>query len=157
MKRLVVFYSFGGNTRAIARRIAKNLNADIAEIRTIKAYPDDYDVLLGLGKREVESGYIPLLYPLACNAQEYDTIIIGTPVWWYSYAPAVKSFLKSIKWTGKRVYTFATNGGALGHTPSDFKRALRGSAVAPTFGIKFKDKQLLTPESEIDDWTFKIR
>ena len=37
MKKLVVDYSFGGNTRALARKIAKALDSDIAEIRTTKA------------------------------------------------------------------------------------------------------------------------
>ena len=157
MKILVVYYSFGGNTRGIARRIARSLDADIAEIRTVKAYPDDYDVLVSLGKREVESGYIPQLYPLALPAQEYDTIVLGTPVWWYSFAPAVKSFLKSVKWAGKKVYPFATNGGWLGHTPSDFKRAMRGAVVAPTLSLKFDDKKLVTPESAIDEWVAQIK
>ena len=56
MKKLVVYYSIGGNTRAVAERIARTLHADIVEIRTVKEYPDDYDVLVGLGQKEVESG-----------------------------------------------------------------------------------------------------
>ena len=136
MKKLVVYYSFGGNTRSIARKIAKELGADVAEIRTVKRYPDDYDVLVSLGKKEVESGYAPQIYPLAANVQEYDTVIIGTPVWWYTFAPAVKTFLRSVDWTGKTVYSFATNGGWLGHTPSDFKKALRGAKMEPVLNIK---------------------
>ncbi len=157
MKTLVVYYSFGGNTRTIARRIAKSLGADIAEIRTVKRYPDDYDVLVSLGKREVESGYVPQLYPLAVDIAEYDTIVLGTPVWWYSFAPAVKSFMKSVSWKGKTVYPFATNGGWLGHTPSDFKKALRGATVCPVLSVKFDEKTLVTPEKDIDEWIGKIK
>ena len=58
MKKLIVFYSLGGNTRAVARKMAQTLKADILEIKTVKTYPDDYDVLLGLGQREVATGYI---------------------------------------------------------------------------------------------------
>ncbi len=152
MKKLVVYYSFGGNTRSIARKIAKDIGADIAEIRTLKTYPDDYDVLVSLGKREVESGYVPQLYALGVNVQEYDEIVLGTPVWWYTYAPAVKSFLKSVDWKGKTVYPFATNGGWLGHTPSDFKKALRGATVGPILNVKFEEKTLVTPMSVIDAW-----
>ena len=60
MKKLVVFYSLSGNTRAVARRIARALRADLLEIRTVKTYPDDYDVLLSLGEKEVKSGYIKI-------------------------------------------------------------------------------------------------
>ena len=157
MKKLVVYYSFGGNTRSIARKIAGALDADLAEIRTVKVYPDDYDVLVGLGKREVESGYVPQLYPLPVNAQEYDTVILGTPVWWYTYAPAVKSFMKSVDWKGKTVYPFATNGGWLGHTPSDLRKAMRGAVVAPVMNIKFAENDLVTPESAIDEWIKGIK
>ncbi len=157
MKKLVIYYSFGGNTRTVARKIARALDADLAEIRTVKVYPDDYDVLVGLGKREVESGYVPQLYPLPVNAQEYDTVILGTPVWWYTYAPAVKSFMKSVDWKGKTVYPFATNGGWLGHTPSDLRKAMRGAAVQPALNIKFEDKKLVTPESAIDEWIKGIK
>ncbi len=157
MKKLVVYYSFGGNTRTVARKIARALDADLAEIRTVKVYPDDYDVLVGLGKREVESGYVPQLYPLPVNAQEYDTIILGTPVWWYTFAPAVKSFMKSVDWKGKTVYPFATNGGWLGHTPSDMRKAMRGADVQPVMNIKFEDKNLVTPESAIDEWIKGIK
>ncbi len=157
MKKLLVYYSFGGNTRTVARRIAKQVGADLAEIRTVKNYPDDYDVLVSLGKKEVESGYVPQLYPLPVNAQEYDTVIIGTPVWWYTFAPAVKSFLKTVDWKGKSVYPFATNGGWLGHTPSDFRKALKGAKVGDVLSIKFDEKTMLTPAGAIDAWAETIK
>ena len=116
MKKLVVFYSLSGNTRAVARRIARSLRADLMEIRTVKTYPDDYDVLLSLGEKEVKAGYMPQIEALLFDANKYDTVILGTPVWWGTYAPAVKKFLSAIKWKGKKVYPFATNGGELGHT-----------------------------------------
>ena len=156
MKKLVVYYSFGGNTRAVARKIAKALDADIAEIRTTKAYPDDTDVLLGIAKREVETGCIPPIYALAADAQAYDTIILGTPVWWYTYAPAVKTFMKGIHWAGKKVYPFATSGGKVGHTPSDFRKAMRGAAVAPVFNVVFKEKAQETPEYQLNAWIATI-
>lgn len=156
MKKLVVYYSIGGNTRAVAKRIARTLRADIAEIKTVKAYPDDYDVLVSLGKKEVESGYIPQIVPVSVDVSQYETVIIGTPVWWYTYAPAVKTFMKSVKWNGKKVYTFATNGGTLGHTPSDFRKALRGATVEPTFSIRFDEHKPVTPEDEIEGWIKSI-
>ena len=69
MKKLVVFYSLSGNTRAVARRIARALRADLLEIRTVKTYPDDYDVLLSLGEKEVKAGYMPQLEPLPIDAR----------------------------------------------------------------------------------------
>ncbi len=156
MKRLVVYYSFSGNTRAMAKRIARALRADIAEIRTIKTYPDDLDVLLGLAKREIESGYMPQIVPLSVDASKYDVIVLGTPIWWNSFAPAVKKFASSISWKGKTVYPFSTNDKGAGHAQSDFKKALRGATFAPLLNLKFDEKTLLTPLSEINEWLLGI-
>ncbi len=157
MKKLVVYYSFGGNTRSVARMLARELGADLCEIRTVKTYPDDYDVLVSLGKKEVESGYLPQLYPTPVDVKEYDTVILGTPVWWYTYAPAVKSFLKTVDWKGKTVWPFVTNGGWLGHTPSDLKKALRGATIEELLNVRFEEKKRVTPESAIVEWARKIK
>lgn len=157
MKRLVVYYSQSGNTRAVARRIAQSLEADLVELKTVKEYPDDYDVLESLGKREVESGYMPQLKPLPVDPMLYDAIVIGTPVWWYTFAPAVKKFLSSYQWQGKKVYPFATNGGVLGHTSGDFKKALRGATVAPVLNVKFDEKTQRTPAETVDAWVSQIK
>lgn len=156
MKKLVVYYSLSGNTRAVARRIARALRADLMELRTVKAYPDDYDVLLSLGQKEVKSGYMPQLTALPYDAAKYDTIILGTPVWWSSYAPAVKKFMSTVKWKGKKVFPFATNEGELGHTPSDLRKAMRGAQVAPVLNVKFENGVQLTAPAEIKEWIATI-
>ncbi len=152
MKKLVVFYSLSGNTRAVARRLARALSADILEIRTVKTYPDDVDVLLGLGQQEVKTGYIPQLQPYRVDLSKYDAILLGTPVWWSTYAPAMKSFLMGKNWAGKRVFPFTTNGGTIGHTPSDFRRALKGAEIAPILSVLFEEGIQKTPESDIKEW-----
>ncbi len=156
MKTLVVYYSYGGNTRAVAKRMAQSLRADLMEIRTLKTYPDDYDVLLSLGEKEVKSGYMPQIAPLTYDANEYDTIVIGTPVWWSTFAPAVKKFLSTVKWKGKKVFPFATHGGDLGHTPSDLRKAMRGAVVSPVLGIRFENGVQVTEEGDIREWMAEI-
>lgn len=152
MKKLVIFYSYGGNTRSVAKTIAAKLKADLVEIQTVKTYPDDYDVLVSLGKKEVESGYMPQLQPLGIDWKRYDSIILGTPVWWYTYAPAVRTFLSGVNWKGKKVYPFVTNGGWLGHTTGDLKKALSGAEIAPVLNVKFDENTCKTPDSVIDEW-----
>lgn len=57
--------------------------------------------------------------PLDADVQNYDVIAVGTPTWWYTMAPAVKTFLNSQKWEGKTVVPFMTNGGWPGHVIKD--------------------------------------
>ena len=64
-------------------------------------------------------------------------MILGTPVWWYTFAPAVKTVLSAADWNGKTVYPFATNGGWIGHTFRDMKTACAGADVKQGLNIRF--------------------
>lgn len=66
---------------------------------------------------------------------EYDVIFVGSPVWWFTLTPAVKSFISKAEWKGKRIYPFFTSGGQPGKTANDFKRLLedKGALVGGSF------------------------
>ena len=157
MKKLVVYYSFGGNTKKVAMDIARSLRADVLEINTVKDYPDDYDVLLGLAQQEVKSGYMPRLRPYELSLDRYEAVILGTPVWWSSFAPAMKKFMSGFNWKGRRVYPFATSEDSLGHAPSDFKKALRGAIISPVLGVKFKNNKQETSPEVVEEWVKQIK
>ena len=152
LKTLLLYYSYGGNTRAVAQRVQAALNCDAAEIETATPYPADYDAVVDLGQREVNAGFEPELKPLACDPADYDAVILGTPVWWYTFAPAVKTVLSAVDWAGKTVYPFATNGGWIGHTFRDVEKACTGATVQKGMTIRFDGNTLRTSEADIDRW-----
>ncbi|UWO26354.1 flavodoxin family protein [Marvinbryantia formatexigens] len=152
MKTLIIYYSYGGNTRRIAEMIQKRTGGDIAEIETVKPYTGSYDSVVNQGQREVNSGYMPEIQPLTADVQKYDRIILGSPVWWYTFAPAMKTFLNTYDLSGKIVYPFATNGGWIGHTFRDFEKECRGADVRKGLNVKFDEAVLRTPEKEIEAW-----
>ncbi len=133
MKTLILYYSYGGNTRRVAQMIQKEVGGDLAEIQTVQPYTGDYNAVVDQGQREIDSGFCPELKPLTVDLKDYDTVVLGSPVWWYTFAPAVHSFLKEADLVGKRVYPFATNGGWLGHTLKDFAKACKGAEVKPAW------------------------
>lgn len=92
MKSLILYYSYGGNTRGIAQKLQKALGADLAEIKTLTPYTGNYDDVVDQGQREVSEGFLPQLLPLGVDLKGYDAIVLGTPVWWYTFAPAMNSF-----------------------------------------------------------------
>ncbi len=157
MKKLVAYYSLGGNKKAVAEKIDRSLRADIIEIRTVKEYPDDFDVLLGLAQKEVDSGYMPAIHPLDIDFSRYDAVILGSPVWWYSYAPALKKFISTYRWKGSHIFPFSTNGGKPGHIASDLKKALRGARVEPMLNVVFEDKRQVTSDSVLKEWAENIK
>lgn len=111
MSNLVVFFSFEGNTKFIAETIAKTMNADILELKTSKKYPTE-----GLGKyfwggKSVIFGEKPELTNDSVDLSQYETVLIGTPIWAGSFTPPIKSFISQNKIHGKRIAFFASHGG----------------------------------------------
>lgn len=157
MKAIVIYYSYSGNTHRIAKEIGQVLGAELAEIRTVQPYTGSYDDVVDQGQREVNSGFLPAIQPLNIDLSQYDTIILGSPVWWYTFAPAMNSFLRSAGLSGKTVYPFATNGGWLGHTMKDFAKACRGAKVKTGLNVRFNEERLLTSEEDIRKWVKSIR
>ena len=137
-RMLIVYYSVSnGNTRRIAEQMQQATGADIAEIRTVQPYTGSYQDIVDQGQREVERGYKPEIRPLAVDLADYDVIAVGTPTWWYTMAPAVKTFLEAHEWAGKTVIPFQTHGGWPGHTLKDMKQACAGAAFAHEKAIRF--------------------
>ena len=157
MKTLIVYYSYSGNTKRIAEMIQSKIGGDTARIETVNPYEGDYNSVVEQGKKEVDSGFAPEIKPMNINMSDYDTIVLGTPVWWYTYAPAVKTFLDENDFSGKTVYAFATNGGWIGHTFNDVERECTGAEIKPGLNIRFDEERLVTPESEIYDGINKIK
>ena len=156
MKTLIVYYSYLGNTKSIAEMIQKKTGADILRIETVVPYDNDYNKVVDQGQSEVNRGYCPEIKPLNINLGQYDTIILGTPVWWYTFAPAMHTFLKTQDWKGKTIYPFATNGGWIGHTFKDIKDACTGAEVKNGMNIKFDEATLRTSVKDIENWIDKI-
>ena len=111
-KTLVVYYSQSrGNTKKIAQEIASTLGADLAAIDTVQPYNCSYDELVyGLSKTETQNKVCPPIKPLDKDPAYYDRILLGTPTWWYTMAPAVRTFLTETDLTGKELVLFATHG-----------------------------------------------
>lgn len=152
MKTLILYYSYGGNTKKIAEMIRKQCGGDIAEIETVAPYVGSYNDVVEQGRHEVNNGVMPPIKPINADIADYDTVILGTPVWWYTFAPAINTFLHENDLTGKRIYPFATNGGWIGHTFKDISNACPNATVSKGIDIRFNEHTLKTPEKEIINW-----
>lgn len=94
MKTLIAYYSLEGNTKLIAERLAKELNADTLRIEPIKDIPSEGKKRLIYGGFRVAFKVYPKLKPINKDLQSYNRIILGTPIWAGAPAVAVSSFLK---------------------------------------------------------------
>ena len=108
----------------------------------------------------VNRGYMRPIKPLRVNIQDYDVIAVGTPTWWYTMTPAVKTFLHNENWKGKEVIPFMTNGGWPGHVIKDMKKACAGASFSDEMQIQFDstgESELVTPQKEIENWITNIK
>lgn len=111
-KTIIVYFSWGGNTRMVANNIQDLTGADIVEVETVIPYPDKYEDVIKIAPDELASDYRPELKTKVDNMDEYDTLIVGTPIWGGHLAPAMKSFLASYNLKGKNIAPFCTHGGS---------------------------------------------
>ncbi|MBU3179386.1 NAD(P)H-dependent oxidoreductase [Clostridium estertheticum] len=151
-KKLIVYYSYTNNTKKIAEQIQVATGADICEIETVKPYTGDYNSVVAQGKQEIERRFKTEIKPLRVNLGDYDTIIIGTPVWWYTYSPAVATFLSEYDLSGKTIIPFVTNGGWIGHTLKDIENSCKNATVANAIDIRFDIDKMIFTESNLKKW-----
>jgi flavodoxin len=109
-KTLIVYHSRTGHTRRIARHLADRLGADLDEIRIVQPMHG----VLGYAACAIEAmaGLAPALRPMRHRPADYDLIIVGTPVWFWSLSSPVRSWLENFGSRGKRFAFFCTMGGS---------------------------------------------
>lgn len=155
-KKLVVFYSYTGHTRYIANIIKEKLNCDILEIKPIKPYSTDYDTVVDQYQNNERAKETPIIEKIDIDLNEYSKIIVGTPVWWYTITPPIRTFLKENDLSGKTIIPFATNAGWLGRTFKEIEELCSNSNIGKEMNIVFTEdynkNDLVTEFEEIEKW-----
>ena len=123
-KKLIAYFSAGGTTAAVAKNLAKAAKADLYEIRPETPYTSadlnwqNKNSRSSLEMRDKSSR--PALADADAQIEDYDTVFIGFPIWWYVAPTIINSFLERYDFTGKKIVLFATSGG------SGFGKAVAG-------------------------------
>lgn len=114
-KTLVVYFSASGSTKAVAETIADELDADIFELVPTQPYSSD-DLNWTVNGSRVNREHddeslrdIALTQTTPANWGDYDTVLIGYPIWWGIAAWPVNNFVKDNDFTGKTVIPFCTS------------------------------------------------
>lgn len=153
-KKIVIYFSYTGNTRKIANMIKDKLNCNILELKPVIPYSDDYQKVVDEEQSLEGSNHKPQIENINLNLDDYDTIILGTPVWWYREAPVIRTFLSNYDLSGKKIIPFATNVGWLGKTFIEIKKLCPNSTIANEKNIVFESysDELVTPKDEVEEW-----
>lgn len=115
MKAAIVFYSFSGNTKRAVLFLqnklqAKKITTDLIDLRpkmeTRSFFKQGKQALF---KEKVE------LKDTQYDLSQYDYIAFASPVWAFSFAPALRTFLAKVKGAeGKKAICFLTYGSGTG-------------------------------------------
>lgn len=126
LRIIVVYYSFEGNTKLIAESIAKEIDSDILNLEVVKPISNDKTKYIAGGKQVILKEK-PKLIPYEFKAENYDVLFVGTPVWAWNYAPALRTFFEENSIKNKKIALFSCNGGSNGKTFENMKKALKGN------------------------------
>ena len=125
-KKLVAYFSASGVTAKVADMLADAVGADIYEIRPEVPYTKaDLNWMDKKSRSTIEmndKAFRPAIADKDAEIDQYDTIFIGFPIWWYVAPTIINTFLESYDFSGKKVILFATSGGSkFGKTVEELK------------------------------------
>jgi flavodoxin len=157
MKTAIIFYSCTGNTALLAGMIKTAMKADVFEIKTEDQRKRKGFALFFWGGSQVFRKIKPALQPLPVDCNAYDLIILGTPTWAGSPAPALVSFLDKTKITGKKLAFFCSHGGGPGKTFKKLQALLQGNTFLGELDVKIPamvERDAI--KQKVEEWVSKL-
>lgn len=153
MKTVMIYYSYEGNTKELAQYIQEIKNVDLLELKVKDESPTKSMFRFVWGGMQVYMKKKPELEPYQIDFNSYDNIIIGTPCWFGSYAPAINTFLSENKIQGKNIYLMVCNGGNMRHTWKDFEQKLTGNNIVSKLDLVYPKKNGIdSAKEQVKDW-----
>lgn len=125
-KKLVAYFSASGVTAKVADMLADAVGADIYEIRPEVPYTKaDLNWMDKKSRSTIEMNdrtSRPAIADKNAKVEQYDTVFLGFPIWWYRAPSIINTFLESYNFAGKKIILFATSGGSkFGKTVDELK------------------------------------
>ena len=148
-KTLIAYFSATGTTEKVARKVAEATHADLFEIEPAVPYTAaDLNWNDRSSRSSIEmndKSFRPEVKSRVKNMSQYDTILLGFPIWWYVAPTIVNTFLEGYDLAGKTIIPFATSGSSgMGSTNAE----LAGSCP----GAKLREGKRLSSPREAEKW-----
>ena len=150
-KKIVAYFSASGVTGKVAKTLATAINADLFQIEPVTPYTDaDLNWNDPQSRSSVEmqdKTFRPQVKNKVEKMEDYDTIFVGFPIWWYVAPTIVNTFLEKYDFSGKKIVLFATSGGSgFGNTVKELKPSAPGAEIVEGKLLNRANKQ------EIEKW-----
>ena len=145
-----------GATQYIATLVQEQTGADVQRITVADDhYPVEYNALADFAKDERDKDIHPTLTSTH-NLSQYQNVIIGMPVWWYTMPMPMYSFFNNVDLSGKNVYIFTTHAGSgLNNNPKRVKD-VEPNANVSTDGLAVSGERVAQNAPSITTWLQRI-
>lgn len=155
-KVLVAYFSTSGVTAKLAERLASAIGADLHEIKPEKPYTSaDLDWRDSNSRSSVEmkdKSFRPTIASSVENMDQYDTVFVAFPIWWYVAPTIINTFLEAYNLDGKKIIPLATSGSSgMGNTNKELAPSCKGATLEE--GKRFAAN---AGEKELADWAKKF-
>ena len=133
-KALVAYFSASGVTQRLAKTVAEAAGADLFEIEPVQKYTsEDLDWTDKKSRSTLEMNdpsSRPAIAEHVDHMDQYDTVFVGFPIWWYVAPTIINTFLEQYDLTGKKVIPFATSGSSgMGNTNAELRCSCSGAVL----------------------------
>jgi len=138
-KTLVAYFSCSGVTGQLAKTLASLTGGDLYKIEPTVPYTNADLNWRDSGSRSTiemkDKKSRPAIEGKVNCMENYDTVFVGFPIWWYATPTIINTFLESYDFSGKTVIPFATSGSSgMGDTdkrlhPLEYSRPIPLSEV----------------------------
>lgn len=138
-KSLVVYFSQTGATKKVAELFQKAKKADVFELTLATPFPSTYDSTIAVVREARETKKWPALVNAKPDLAKYDTVYLGYPIMFGTFAPPIYTFLDSVDLGGKVVVPFCTYGsGGRKASAAELKELEPNANVTLAYGISNK-------------------
>ena len=133
-RKLVAYFSASGVTAKVAEKLSVAIGADLYAIEPEVPYTKaDLDWMDKKSRSTIEMNNPasrPAIAGKRDNMNDYDTVFVGFPIWWYVAPTIINTFLESYDLTGKTIIPFATSGGSdMGKTNEKLLPSCKGAKL----------------------------
>lgn len=133
-KVLVAYFSASGQTAKLAKTLAAATGGDLHEIVPEQPYTSaDLNWMDPESRSTIEmkdKSFRPAVSGSVENMEQYDTIYVGFPIWWYVAPTIINTFLEQYDLSGKTIVPFATSGSSgMGNTNAELKPSCPGAVL----------------------------
>lgn len=144
-----------GNTEVLAHKISDLIDCDVYRIEPADPYPESYDATVKRNVREQNADARPAGKGDLPSLDDYDTVLLGSPIWNVRAPMIMTTFTERLDFTGKTVAPFTTHAmSGLGTTARDYSASCRGASFAD--GLAVQGEKVEQAARDVKAWLQRV-